>query len=386
MSMPSLRHLALLLPAAVIRVSQAPQPSWRWRLAERPRIDLGGVAADSNTSFSRVMAAFRLRDGRIAIAEPNSPPTIRYFTPEGRYLTQVGRSGGGPGEFQGIASVFRTPGDSLVVYDPWQARLTYITPAGKVGRQVSLKGSGASMRYALFGRFADGTFLARHNVMGRADFGPAQGTRAGPRRDSVPWFRLREDGSVLDTLVKAPGEVYDNPTSSSSRIFRFTPRPAVLAEGDRFYLGTGERYRVTAFDLRGRPLRVYSKAFRPVKVLPADLVALEEETISSMPAAMQTTEARARFRAQPSMEILPAHDRFMLRDPEGNLWVQDFTVPGAPKTDWSVFGSDGRFLGTLHFPSRFRALEVGRDYVLGFWQDDEGAPHVQLFDLLKGVP
>jgi hypothetical protein len=378
----TLLALGALVPSFSM-AQEAPEPNWAWRLADRPRIDLGGVEADSNTSFSRVVAAFRLRDGKIAIAEFNSPPTIRYFTAAGRYLMQVGRTGGGPGEFRAIASVYRTPEDSLIVYDPWQARLTYITPAGRVGRQVSLNGTGASMRHVLLGRFADGTFLARNNVLGRADLVPAPGTRAGSLRDSIPWLRLGEDGSVLDTLVKAPGEVYESPTANASRIFRFTPRPAVLVVGNQFYLGTGEQYRVMAFDLRGRPLRTFTKAFRPAKVIAADLAALEEETMNALPPSMQTAEARTRFRAQPSMATLPAHDRFLLRDPEGNLWVQDFTVPGAPRTSWSVFAEDGRFRGTVRFPSRFRVLEVGRDYVLGSWPDEEGALHVQLLDLLK---
>jgi hypothetical protein len=389
----SVRYLAPFLLAVLTGLTrsvsfaegQAAEPNWTWRLAARPRLDLGGDGADSNTSFSRVQAAFRLRDGRIAIAEFNSPPTIRYFSAEGRFLMQTGRQGGGPGEFQAISAVFRTPGDSLVVYDPWQARLTYLTPAGKVGRQVGGARSGTSMRHVLLGRFADGTFLARNNVIGRADFGPRRDTRAGPRRDSILWLRINADGSVLDTLVRAPGEVYDAPNANTFRILRFTPRPAVLAVGDRFYLGTGEQYRIVAFDLRGRVLRTFTKAFRPAKVSAADLTALEEETLSALPASMQTAQARTRSRAQPSMETLPAHDRFLLRDPEGNLWVQDFAVPSAPRITWSVFAEDGRFRGTVHFPSRFRLLEVGSDYVLGSWPDADGALHVQLIDLLKGA-
>ena len=390
--MVSPRYLSPFLLVAVTGLSrgsppaygQASEPRWTWRLADRPRIDLGGDGADSNSSFSRVQAAFRLRDGRIAIAEFNSPPTIRYFTAEGHYLMQVGRRGGGPGEFQSIAAVFRTPEDSLIVYDPWQARLTYITPAGKVGRQVSGARSGTPMRHVLLGRFADGTFLARNNVVGRGDFGPTQGTRAGPRRDSIPWLRISEDGAVLDTLVRALGEVYDTPNANTVRVFRFTPRPAVLVDRDQFYLGTGEQYRITAFDLRGRILRTFTKAIRPAKVTAADLLALEEEMLSTVPASMQTAQARTQFRAQPSMETLPAHDRFLLRDPEGNLWVQDFTVPGAPRVTWSVFGEDGRLRGTVYLPARFRLLEVGSDYVLGSWPDAHGALHVQLIDLLKG--
>jgi len=385
------RYVTSLLLVALTGLSrgslangQAGEPQWTWRLADRPRLDLGGEGADSNTSFSRVQAAFRLRDGRIAIAEFSSPPAIRYFSADGRFLMQVGRQGSGPGEFQAISTVFRTPEDSLIVHDPWQGRLTYITPAGMVGRQVRAARTGAPMRHVLLGRFADGSFLARNNVMGRADFGPLRNTRPGPRRDSIPWLRIGEDGSVLDTLVRAPGEVYDTPNASTFRIFRFTPRPAALAIGDRFYLGTGDQYRITAFDLRGTVLRAFTKPSRPAKVTSADLRALEEETLNALPASMQTAEPRTRSRDQPSMETLPAHDRFLLRDPEGNLWVQDFTVPGAPRVTWSVFAEDGRFRGTVHFPSRFRLFEVGSDFVLGSWPDDDGAPHVQLIDLLKG--
>jgi hypothetical protein len=394
--MKPFRNVSLLLLAALPGVSsgaslvhgQAAEPKWAWRLADRPRIDLGGETADSNTAFSRVQAAFRLRDGRIAIAEFNSPPAIRYFSAEGRYLMQIGRSGGGPGEFRAIAAVFRTPEDSLIVYDPWQGRLTYLTPSGKVGRQVSRAGSGlsgASMRQVLVGRFADGTFLARNNVVGRADIGPPRRFQTGPRRDSIPWLRLREDGSIIDTLVRAPGEVYESPNANIFRIFRFTPRPAVLAAGDRFYLGTGEQYRITEFDLRGRPLLAFTKATRHVKVTSADLTKLEEEMLNALPAGMQTAQARTQFREQPSMETMPAHDRFLLRDPEGNLWVLDFAVPGAPRATWSVFAKEGRFRGTVHLPPGFRLLDVGSDYVLGSWPDEGGALHVQLIDLLKGA-
>src|SRR6185436_10986935 len=107
-------------------------------------------------------------------------------------------------------------------------------PAGKAGRQVNLGGVGASMRHVLLGRFSDGTFLARNNMVGRANSRTNANKGAGPRRDSIPWLRLREDGVVLDTLVKAPAEVYDNPTANAVRVYRFTPRPAVLVDGDHF--------------------------------------------------------------------------------------------------------------------------------------------------------
>jgi hypothetical protein len=380
---------AFAIAVAPLAVSPplAAAQAFAWRIADRPRVDLGGEDADSTAFFSRIPAAFRLRDGRIAVAESDKPPTIRYFSPEGRFLHSYGRRGGGPGEFQAILSVFRTTEDTLVVHDPWQARFTYITPAGKLARVVSgggTAGTPGSMQYYVVGRFNDGTLLARNNVIGLADRQGFNGPPTGPRRDSIPWFRLREDGTVVDTLTRAPGELYDRPASGSIRVLRLTPRPAVLAADGMFFIGTGESFTITAYDLSGRTVQVFTKPHRPARISAAVLSALEQQELEALSDANAIAALKQRNRTAPSASVLPAHDRFLLRDPEGNLWVQDFLPPGAPRVVWSVFAPDGGYRGVVNFPPRFRPLDIGRDYVLGSWTDDLGALHVQLYDLRKG--
>lgn len=388
MSLPVLASVVLLISSAV-SVSPTPQAisqAFGWRIADRPKVDLGGEDADSTAFFSRIQAAFRLRDGRIAVAEFDKPPTIRYFSPEGRYLHSIGRRGAGPGEFQAISAVFRAGEDTLVVYDPWQARFTYLTPDGKLARVVSrggTVGAPSSMQHFVVGRFNDGTLLARNNVIGLADRRGFNAPPSGPRRDSIPWLRLREDGTVIDTLTRAPGELYDRPASGSIRVLRLSPRPAVLAVDGMFFIGTGESFTITGYDLSGRAVQVFTKPHRPTKVSAAVLSAFEQEEVEALSDATAIAALKQRNRTRPSASVLPAHDRFLLRDPDGNLWVQDFRVPGAPRVMWSVFAPDGRYRGVVSFPPRFRPLDIGRDYVLGSWTDDLGALHLQLYDLRK---
>jgi hypothetical protein len=71
-----------------------------------------------------------------------------------------------------------------------------------------------------------------------------------------------------------------------------------------------------------------------------------------------------------------------LADAEGNLWVQDFS-PGEPPAGWSVFDPEGRFLGAVAMPDRFRPQQIGDDFILGVARDELDVERVQLYALEK---
>jgi hypothetical protein len=359
-----------------------------WRLSTSPALELGGANADPNTQFARVQGAIRLSDGRLAIVEFSTPPTIRYFGSDGTFLGQFGRAGGGPGEFRAIAAVYRTAGDTLVAYDPWQGRLTYISPTGTLGRMVRVDaGSISSLVYV--GRFDDGTLVARRNRLGAADVDIRREAPAtGPRRDSIPLFRVREDGAILDTVLRVPGELYDRPAPGAMRILRYSPYPGFLVTGNRIYVSHGDEYRITVHDREGRTLQVLQKSAARVPITQAHLKALETATAEALAPLRDRGAADrelARHRELPSARYLPVMDRFLVRDPDGYLWTQDFVPADAPHVRWSVFGPDGTFRGSVDFPARFRLHEVGLDYVLGSWTDQDGAIRIQLYSLTRNV-
>jgi hypothetical protein len=50
---------------------------------------------------------------------------------------------------------------------------------------------------------------------------------------------------------------------------------------------------------------------------------------------------------------------------------------------WTVFDADGRMLGDIVFPTRFRPLHSGGDFVLGVWKDQLGVERVGMYGLEK---
>ena len=70
-------------------------------------------------------------------------------------------------------------------------------------------------------------------------------------------------------------------------------------------------------------------------------------------------------------------------DALSNVWVKEYNRPGDNTPRWSMFDSSGVWLGTLTFPVRFEPLDIGSDYVLGLWRDEDDVEHVRMYQLVK---
>jgi hypothetical protein len=73
--------------------------------------------------------------GRFYLVTPETagePPFV--FDETGRFLTRLGRRGGGPGEYETPSVVLILPGDSVLVLDRRLARLTVLSPSYEVVR------------------------------------------------------------------------------------------------------------------------------------------------------------------------------------------------------------------------------------------------------------
>jgi hypothetical protein len=104
-----------------------------WPVSSTPTTVVGVAAANADGELAGVMGARRLKDGSLLIADSN-PPQVRLFDAAGRFLTRVGRRGSGPGEFRGRLSMYRTAGDSVLIFDDETARWVLYTPTAKLAR------------------------------------------------------------------------------------------------------------------------------------------------------------------------------------------------------------------------------------------------------------
>ncbi len=88
------------------------------------------------------------------------------------------------------------------------------------------------------------------------------------------------------------------------------------------------------------------------------------------------------FRDLPIPETKPAFGGEMRVDATRHLWVLELNDTGADPS-WSVFDTDGVWLGVVTLPSRFTPMDIGTDYVLGLWRDADGVEHVRMYELIK---
>jgi hypothetical protein len=75
--------------------------------------------------------------------------------------------------------------------------------------------------------------------------------------------------------------------------------------------------------------------------------------------------------------------RPILVDPDRNVWVLGYVANDAVPRSWLLFSGEGRWLGRMTLPHGFLPLEVGRDYVLGWREEESGAIVVVLYQLTK---
>ena len=109
--------------------SVAPSAVESWRLSETPLLEIGVREGEEPYQLHRARGSVRLEDGRIVVANSGSQE-LRFFGPDGRYLSAVGGSGEGPGEFRFPTRIRKSSGDSLQVWDQNLMRVSFFDSRG----------------------------------------------------------------------------------------------------------------------------------------------------------------------------------------------------------------------------------------------------------------
>lgn len=360
-------------------------PDEAWRLDPAPRSSVGGLIGQRPYEFTTVGDARLLPDGRLLVTHCSNPPELRVYGTDGAFVRSLGGPGSGPGQCSFILESWLAPPDTVILYDPSLARLTYFPLDGEPARTVELDLPDLPADEALvpiwLDRFRDGTLLGR----------PSRPAPTADGRTRAPFRYLRLDPATLtvDTLVSASGAEHvaeglgtDHPVVQP---VLFSPFTAAIAHGDHLYLADSEGFVIEEWARDGRLLRRFDRRWDPVAV---DGGFRREYREQRAAAASPRDQARVRqeMRSAVFADHFPAHEGEMVLDPDGNLWVLHVRTPGDTARTWSVFGPDGRWLGEVAVPAELRVTDVGVDYVLGVWRDDAGVQTIRTFDLLKPRP
>lgn len=375
---------ALVRDSAGVQVVHSQAPAWGagagWRVAEEPKLSIGVVDGDTEYQLFQVYSAIRLTDGRIVVGNSGSSE-LRFFDASGHHLLSVGGWGEGPGEFHFVSRVWPTTGDSLLVWDTGIKRASVFTTDGEFVRSITLERTADVSRPNAIGSMADGTLVSSSSRgLPLTEELVGQVVQA-----SIAFGRYDASGIFLNKLGNLPGRRrYVVSTTGSVRwpFLPFSPSPAWAVYGDNVYLGSGETPMIAVTDRDGATVQSIRWDARERKVTRDDI-------------ERYATQLRENARDQNQLagwnrflDEAPFPDRFpvyqsLLVDTEGQLWVEEYMVPGESHPTWSVFDAEGRWLGRVETPPGVEVLHISKDALLGRWRDSIDVEHIQLYDLIK---
>lgn len=363
-----------------------------WRFEESLRI--GVAAGDPAYHLGQVTDLTVDEAGSIYVLDAQAR-SVRVYDAEGGHVADIGGPGGGPGELgPSLPAVMLGPGDTVMVADIGNQKVQrYLRDGTEAGSFPFPFEGGIPLRFI---ESPDGAMAYQTRRL-ELPGSPMEAGDAGG--DGDPVVLRSADGTVRDTLVTLTEGESMRVSGGQPRFRLFGAEPAwtFLSDG-RLVTGVSSEYRLEVRDADGRIERIVSKPFEPATVTAADrdrMLSFLRSLMEDQGAPPQQLDMMLR-----SIEFADEHPAFasVMGGPDGTIWVQrpirteelDAEALAATELedltgsrDWEVFAEDGRFLGTVSFPPRFRPLRWRGDDVYGVRRDDLDVPYVVRLRLVR---
>ena len=350
-------------------------------VSREPTLVLGAVSGGEATTFGTVSSAVRLRGGTIVVSDAQSH-TIRFFDSGGNVQASAGGRGAGPGEFQSLAWIRRASDTTVIAYDRAR-RATVLDSRGRVLRSANVPGPP-------IGLFDNGELLvSRRNA--RAVERPPLGTG----RDSS-WYMLARDSSnwlAVDTLVALPND--DPPFSTVTRDPRnnavvrisygatmpFGRVSSAVTLPDGFVHTDGTNWELRFYSRTGDLIRLVHSERERRRVTDAHMRAFVRDFVARLRESARDGATRA-FEAYQPPAYMPAIG-VVKASSAGDLWVQEYPLPGATEHVWVVLDRVGMPRGEVRVPATIEVFDVGQDFVVGVRKGPYDIDQVVLFGIAR---
>jgi hypothetical protein len=351
-----------------------------WVVASEPSLRLGVADGDAALVFHRIAGARRLADGRVAVADGGSVE-VRYFDPTGRFLSAVGRRGGGLGEFQALTWLGDLGADTLLAWDHLLARATVLGPEGDVARVLTLEPRPPGMFPQLAGVLGGGSMI----IVSGWDIGSLGAAATGARRDSMAWVRYGPDGVLRDTIAVAPGREEFLVQSAGS----FTTNPVPFARqtysavaASVVWLGDSGSGVIEGRSPRGLRTHRIEWPEPPRPVTPADVNRYRRERLGRITVDSYRELQEEVLRLVPFPSTMPLFGGLRVDD-QGMVWIREYSAfPDEPQV-WRVYEPNGRAIARARLAAGLGILDIGLDHVLVREVDDMEVERVLLYSLTR---
>jgi hypothetical protein len=321
-------------------------------------------------SFSSVAGLLELRDGRVLVADGLGQALVVLDMTRGTADT-VGRTGPGPEEYQQPDGIFPLPGDSILLVDLGNGRLTAIGPDFGFGQTWPLahgdmgpRGGAMTLRIP---RAVDSQ--GRVYLQGRMSMGPGR-----PLPDSAYMLRWDRGTGAVDTLglVKEPQLTTRSAGGPNNQNVAISPVPMSPQDGwtaapnGRVAVVRSAGYYVEWIQPDGRTIRGPANEYRAARVSRADKLAymdrLQRNSLGVQVTNVNgniTTAFRRGARGEPNEpnidglqwpDVLPAFQAggvFVAKN--GQMWVERYVAADAAPL-YDVFDANAVLVKRVTLP------------------------------------
>ena len=337
-----------------------------WTLSAEMRIE---SERGPDYEFTRIVDVVPGPTGLLFVSDIR-PPQIRAFDAMGNFVRAIGRSGGGPGEFQRITSI-GVLADTLWTVDVSLRRVTLFAPDGRVIATFPQTPPGGSPpSRGVFTSASIAAVLPGGLAFGRASYGSSD--QAAGKVPLAPLLRMTRYGVTLDTVVWVS-------TANSQSVMTFgrdgqmfmaqpfsdTPIAAVGAASGRVYVvdrtvATSPRdatFGVIALNLNGDTLWQRRYPYTPRRLD-------AERRENALGRRIEIGGVQITRNQIMSATFLPDHAApvtAVIVASNGSLWLRRDDRPG--DVEHLVIGPDGAPLATLTLPRYVTIKAVSGDAV-----------------------
>jgi hypothetical protein len=377
--------------AGVTIVNNTATPLWQagdeWTVTEDLKI--GTVAGEPEYQFGQLGFLDVGPDGTIYAMDAQAQE-VKAYDAQGTFLRSIGGPGAGPGELgQGAMFVLVDPEGGLAIPDLANRRVNRYSADGEPTTSFPIGiEAGVPTIWALDNQGRLMSQLRGMNVPGMAALD-----------DGDPIVVYDTTGSVVDTVAVLPkGQSLAGVTEEQFSMVVFAPEPVWdLASDGSIYYAMNDQFRILVNGPDGNLTRIITKSVerKPVEDRDADaILRLMREQYAQFgvpPAQVEQIIQGVGF-----ADFYPSFLAVFI-GPEGTLWVQkiqsardlagdagdefEFNPQDIGSPEWEIFDGEGRFLGVVTLPERFRPVDVIGDQIYGIWQDDLDVQYVMRLQL-----
>ena len=360
--------------------------------------DLGDPTAVFPEPFSRIVGLRELSDGRILIAD-QLEQRVSFVDFARGTLDQVGRRGGGPGEYQSPRGLLPFSHDGSLLLDFGNMRMTRVESNGRLADSWPLISRGAGIQIVI-PTAADTTGHVYHSSAG--SFNVRGGGPAPELPDSEPVLRWNLAANTTDTIavLYAPSGVtatrgsrgggFSFNTAGGARFTGLQSRPfqprdawTVTADG-RVAVVRANEYRVDWYQPNGGPAtRGPVVEYDPIRIDDAEKDAWADQQAnrqmtmrmiggSGGGGSRQIQAPRPDVDAVDFPEFKPPFgSNAAVVTPGGQLWVMRSQRHDDTDTWYDVFDSRGARVRQVRLSNHRRVVGFGRGVVYVVVTDDD---------------